>query len=337
MTSSTKLSAIVLASAGVLGILSILAFAHEPSAAESQGVVDPAFTLAPLWNDGKAEISLYRLETEWALPSGPLRQVLRPLILLVKHPIDPQSLKKWSPGDTGEPVSALEWQVLYDVNNTRRSRLVTARQRDLRPLRQNYGSLSWEGNCNLDWRLPLGKPAAFQSLCSGSPPKEAPIELPANGFTALQVPLVVRSVSLSGATPRTIQVLDGEGTPVRTELRMLGRETIDVGDRALEAEKIEVRYARVLGFPGAVLSTVAPIELYWRGLEPHRPLLRLEGNSPGFVKYRMELIESFRSAWWEEDVRERLRKLGEVPGIRMKPRMLCEPAPSHDRARFPGS
>lgn len=290
--------------------------ASEPLPAASPGVVDSAFTLSPLWDDGKAEFALYRLEVEWTLESGPLRQLLRPLALLVKHDVDPRAFTKWFPGDAGDPESVFRWQILYDVAESRRSRLVMARQSDLRPLRQSYGGVSWEGNCNQDWRLPLGGPGTFESLCSGSPPKETPLELPPNGFMVLQVPLLVRSLDLSGTSPRVVQVLGGEGTAIRTEIRLLAREALEIGGRTVEAEKIEVRYAEAPPFPGAILAAVAPVEVYWRGLEPHRPLLRLEGSAPGFVEYRMELIESFRSPWWEEDVRERLRKFGEVPGVR---------------------
>lgn len=290
--------------------------ASEPLPAASPGVVDSAFTLSPLWDDGKAEFALYRLEVEWTLESGPLRQLLRPLALLVKHPIHPQTLRKWNPGDLGKPVSALNWQILYDVSNSRVSRRLSVRQSDLRPLRQTHATVSWEANCLRDWRFPLDQPAAYEILCSGDESKTMPLDLPANGFTAVEVPLLVRSLDLSGTSPRVVQVLGGEGTAIRTEIRLLARETLEIGGRTVEAEKIEVRYAEAPPLPGAILAAVAPVEVYWRGLEPHRPLLRLEGRAPGFVEYRMELIESFRSAWWEEDVLERLRKFGEVPGVR---------------------
>lgn len=284
--------------------------------------LDEGFTTSQYWNDGQAEVSVFDLDVEWQLPSGPLQQKLRVLILLVKHDVEARTFAKdhlprySGKASADEAIPAFQWQALYDVADSRRSRIFTARQRDLRPLEQSFGSISWEGNCHLTWHFSLDEKGFFQRRCFSGTPRELDLHLAPNGFTALQVPLLIRALDFSQTKSLEIAILAGEDQDLTAQATFLGQETLDVAGRKRETEKIEIRYSHTLENPGALLSAVTPVETYWRGVEDHRPLLRLEGRGSESLKYEMVLAESFRAAWWEEDIRPRLRKLGEVPGVR---------------------
>ncbi len=82
-----------------------------------------------------------------------------------------------------------------------------------------------------------------------------------------------------------------------------------------EAERVRVRYDQRIEYPGGLLTLVSKEEIYWRGKQPNRQILKIESVDSGRIPaYRATLIEEKRLKWWEQsDVLSLFERIKELP------------------------
>lgn len=295
--------------------------------ARSDGAVsltDTSFLMQPIWDDGKAEIALYDIESTSDAGAGPTVTRRRAAMVLVKHDYNLRYMGKHESvkmnrltQDDADVISSFMWG-FFDVEPDYfdHSGFVTsflhAAQRDLRPLKQTQTQVSLEGN---SYRaLVYLESGAVRREQTGDTFTAPLVTLPgrAGAYPILQVPLLVRALDFSATDTRHFTVLypDPELTVVRVEAERLGVEAIETPFGKIQAERIEVRFEDPPLYPATLLGFHAPVETYWRGTAAHRPLVRIEGKglhvAGAAISYTITLAEETRSTWWREDVREKL-------------------------------
>lgn len=255
------------------------------------------FLRSSLWNDGKAEIAFYDVEIHWRAGPEPFTQKFNAVALLVKQSFDPRKLFKVPASNPGK-VESFQWSFIYDLGTNKRSAAVVAVQDNLRPLRQTYTEISWEGSCLRELALPLGSKASrFFHFQTRSEP-DAVISLDPKAFTPVEIPLLIRSLDFSASKRHQFRVTLFDGSSVLATAELVGKDSVQIHGAALPAEKIKLQLSGAVPYPGGMLSLIASEETYWRGTNGNRQILQIESKREDQFDYRVRLIEEIRSDYW---------------------------------------
>lgn len=288
----------------------------KPVQVEARGtpITDLRYLTNKLWNDGKSEISFYKVHSRW---TGNAEVVAG--TILAKHDINPAALLKTRESDP-ERVSAFLWILLYefDANTANRYRhffLHEVRQADLRLYSYSASRISWEGQCSYGIRVGqnnLMKGTGSRCTDFSRLPPTPPVSYQSSIFAPGQIPLLIRSLDFSEKNTHTFQIYV-QGRLITAQAERLGFDTVVVSDEEREAEKIIVRYADSVepnqnSAPVGLLGGIDREEVYWRSTKPNRQLLKLKAENYGMV-----LIEEVRAKHWQEDFFPRLRHVTRYP------------------------
>ncbi len=287
-------------------------------------MVDAAFLTQPLWDDGKAEVAFYQVERY--LQADDKKTVLPSLAasILVKHDYDPVRLMK-AVGFSQHKVASFQWVFFYPFEDryaTKYSFSVHAVQVNFRPLKQSFASISFEGNGYVELNfLPDSSIAVVNRGDKVSEP-EVKLKGRPHAYPVGMVPLLVRAMDFGENRQHDFWVVLLDGKFVQARATHTGVDTLQVAGAKTACEKITVHYSDLgaQSFFG-VTGYLAPEETYWRSRAPNRQIVQLESSliEAGVlgkkvrIHYRMKWIEELRSAYWEEDVRKRLRKVKKLP------------------------
>ncbi len=255
------------------------------------------FLTASLWNDGKAEIAFYDVEIHWRAGAEPFTQKLNAVALLVKQRFDPRKLAK-VPANDPAGVESFQWSFLDDLGTDKRSAAVIALQADLRPLKQTYTDISWEGSCYRELAVPLGGKAARFFHCQTQSEPDFPISFAPKSFTPVEIPLLIRSLDFSMRKRQQFRVTLFDGSSVLATAELAGTDSVRIQEAILPAEKIKLQLSSAVPYPGGMLRLIASEETYWRGTEANRQILQIESKREDQFDYRVKLIEEVRADYW---------------------------------------
>jgi hypothetical protein len=216
---------------------------------------------------------------------------------LVKQSFDPRKLIKVAASNPVK-VESFQWSFIYDLRTNKRSAAIIAVQDNLRPLRQTYTEISWEGSCLRELALPLGGKATRFFHCQTQSEPDAAISFDPKAFTPVEIPLLIRSLDFSANRRHQFRVTLFDGSSVSATAELVGKDSVQIHGVALPADKIKLQLSGAVTYPGGMLSLIASEETYWRGTGANRQILQIESKKEDQFDYRVRLIEEIRADYW---------------------------------------
>ena len=282
----------------------------DEAAAPPPPITDRAYLTADHWNDGRAEVAFYRVERTRDQYGRDRPQQFLVGTYLVKQRFSPAEMTKVT---DGSGVSAFKYALFYELESGsyqyKRSWVVNARQEDLRPYKQSFTSFDWCSNQYRELAFAPDGPIEVRMRSDDYGNGRATIDSKQQSYPPAQLPLLVRG--LDGAAPDTTTfsvVVADSAAHVPARAVHAGRDSVTIPAGRFEADRITVTYDRPV--PSPIGETSAGTETYWVHTGPQRRLLRVEAADG---RYRMALVEHLRSAYWRENLWDRLDRVDERP------------------------
>ena len=254
-------------------------------------IADRTWATGSWWNDGKSEISFY---DGW-IESASGRRTFTLATQLTKHNFDRQ---KESKSDAGIP--SFKWTMFYETisgsEQFKHSYVANLAQADLQPLKVSANRFDWCSNQyrELSFLENLQVRVLWRSDDYGN--SDRTVDFQRLTYPAVAVPFLVRSVDFSRMKQVDFSVILMDGVHVDAMVEVTGTENVN----GTEGERIVVHYAHAID---STFGTQVDKEVFWRGLDPARTLLKVEALNRS---YGLALVESVRSAYWQENVFDRL-------------------------------
>lgn len=274
---------------------------------DDESIADAAYLTDEMWNDGEAEVAFYRVHRTRNQYGEAEEQQFLVGTYLVKHDYDPAAEAKATP-EADHVVSAFKYALFYEFESGsyeyKRSHVVNARQADLRPLKSSFTSFDWCSNLYREQAFAPGGAVDYLMRSDDYGNRRASYDYPSRSYPPALIPLLVRAMDFSRSSRREFGVLLESGEVVSATAELVAEERIDTE----LGERIAVTYAGEVPSPFAEEADAS--ETYWRGVGERRHLLAVEG---GTARYRMELVEAARSAYWEENVYDELERVRTRP------------------------
>ena len=260
-----------------------LALAGVASSAEDGVVWKTGFGRAALWNDGNAEVSVYRARD---VKYGAPRDSSAILIVVAEDELRDRMVKPDKP--VGEPTSRRVLKLNHirsiqtGVYTYQQMLSVFAGADRLDPVKLTVASHEWCGNSFVEWRADrptLSIRSYFEN------PGDVDVRLAADGalfFDAL--PLVLRGLDFEKTRGATIRVIDSVFTnrPLPPPVE-LARLDVSRSTRAEPAYRVTLRRGE-------------RVDVFEFGVAFPHPLLRWERSDGG----SLELTDSRRYRYWEK-------------------------------------
>lgn len=285
--------------------------AFTASLAAAGGPVDGAWLTSSFWDDGQAEIAFYQVERTRNQYGRKDDQRLLVGTYLVKHDYDHEAEAKAS-AEARQRVPAFKWALFYEIESGsyqyKRSWVLNAAQADLTPLKSSFASFDWCSNQYRELSFHPDGTVASLKRSDDYGNRAASFPRPDGAWPVTALPLLVRALDFSSAASHGFAVLLEDGTTVAARAELVGRETLETAAGPFETEKITVSYEGEV--PSLVGEQADAAEHYWRATGPGRLLVKLEAESG---RYRMDLVEELRSAYWRENFFPRLERVHERP------------------------
>lgn len=278
-----------------------------PSSDAAEPITDAAFLTSDLWNDGQAEVAFYQVER--VRHDEPQRFLAG--TYLVKHDFDRAALSK-ATSEAAQAVSAFKYALFYEFESGsyqyKRNYVVNAAQADLTPLKASYTNFDWCSNVYRE--LAFHEDGAVATLLRSDDygNDAGAFDYRPNAYPIHLLPLLVRALDFSETTEHAFSIVQADGAYVRARARLEGTDSVDLSSGVVEAERIVVRYDAPV--PSLIGAEAGASETYWRGVDPARRLLKLEGEAG---RYRMTLVEALRSPYWRENFWPRLTQVTQRP------------------------
>jgi hypothetical protein len=276
----------------------------------AEGTLDGAYLTSSFWNDGKAEVAFYQVERDVNQYGEAKPQSFLMGTYLVKHEFDRLREAK-ARADAKETVTSFKWSAFYEFESDNSYQykyawVVNAAQSDLSPLKASFSSFDW---CSNRYRELLFRPdgkADFLMRSDDYGNEQKTYEAPPPSYPVVLVPLLLRALDFSSAFEQNFRLLLEDGSLVTVTARLEGRESVETPGGTEDAERVRLSYDG--DHPSILSRNGAREETYWRGLGPERSILALESEI-----YRMKLVESVRSAYWDENIFPRLQRVKTRP------------------------
>jgi hypothetical protein len=280
------------------GLVLTLAACHQtpqpPPVAETATIADRAWLTQSLWDDGKSEVAFY----EGWIGTGDARRTFELATQLTKQNFDPAKQTK---SETGVPD--FKWTLFYErtegSEQFKHSYVANFMQASLQPLKVSANRFDWCSNQYRELAFTPGVDVHVLARSDDYGNDERTVPLAPLTYPAVGVPLLIRAVDFSRMKQVDFSVVLMDGTHVGAMVELVGTE----GD----AEKIIVHYAH------AIDSTFGPRaqkEIYWRGLDPARSLLKMESEDGN---YGVTSVETIRAAYWQENIFDKLTRVKSHP------------------------
>lgn len=267
-------------------------------------IADPAYLSQPLWNDGKAEVAFY--EGWFEEPDG-TRHVFEIGTYLIKHGFDVDRQSKAEAGGVPDFKWAFFFEFEAGSEQFKHSYVINAAQADLRPLKASMNSFDWCSNQYKELAFLPGGGVHLLSRSDDYGNDARTLEVQPLTYAAPQVPLLVRSADFSKSHQLDFAVLTLDGDHVSAMVEVVGKEPVSTPAGELEGEKILVHYAKSTP---SIFGTPTTEEIFWRGTDPARTLLKMQSDAG---THGLKLVETVRSAYWQENVFSKLSRVKARP------------------------
>ena len=273
-------------------------------------ITDEAYLEAEHWNDGQAEVAFYRIQRSRDQYGRANEQRFVAGTYLVKHRFSPTGMTKKTDG-TGS--SSFKYALFYEIESGsyqyKRNWVVNARRQDLRPFKQSFTSFDWCSNQYREVAFPLRGDVEYRMRSDDYGNERTSFASRPQSYPPSQLPLLVRGLDFRSADTLSFSVVVADSAahvPARAVHH--GIDSVETGVGLAEAERIAVTYDEPV--PSMIGEESARTEMYWRGTGSQRRLLRMEAKSG---RYRMELVEHLRTAYWNENLWPRLDRIERRP------------------------
>jgi hypothetical protein len=291
-----------------LAILSTIG-CHEletPPAAPRPTITEALFLTQPAWDDGKGEVAFYE---GWIAGGDGAKKTFSVGSYLVKHAFDPAKQSKAEAGG----VPGFKWAMFYEhVSGTeqfKHSYVVNVGQVDFAPLKVSANRFDWCSNQYRELAFLAGGRARVLMRSDDYGNVEETVDVERLTYPAVSVPFLVRATDFTKVKQLDLYVLELDGSTVGAMIEIVGKEVLQVPqyDGDVEAEKILIHYAKPVA---SILGVETSRETYWRGPDAQRTLLAMEGDG---ATHGLRLVESVRSAYWQEDIFPKLQRVKTHP------------------------
>jgi hypothetical protein len=262
--------------------------------------VDQEFLLHEQWNDGLAEVAIYQVERNRDQYDRDTLQSFKVGTYLVKHDFDVERQSKAV--ESGTP--SFKYSLFYSFESGgydyRRHYVTNVAQESLRLLRSSFTSFDWCSNIYREAAVSVDGDVKAMRRTDDYGNDDWSYSLPDGVIPPEMVPVYIRSIDPQGSFPIRFSVIDLDGSTIGGTVFLA----------SLTDDEIEyvVEYESPLPSPIGEQSDLA--ETYVLERSPYRPLRSITAGSE---RYRMELIEYVRSAYWEENVFDRLTEVSQRP------------------------
>ncbi|CAN5543637.1 hypothetical protein BH23BAC4_BH23BAC4_04360 [soil metagenome] len=296
----TSVVLLTLAAAFVAGCTS----GEEPSQAPN------AFLSGDLWDDGLAEVAFYNLTRTQDVYGQPADERVLVGTYLVKHDYSPSAEAK-DQRNAGDAIEAFKFALFYTLPSGsyeyRRAHVVNSSRREGQPLKWSFTQFDWCSNVYEEMVFSGDRVRGlFRSDDYGNRTLEQ--RAVAGAVPAAHVPLLVRMSDLAPGDSLSFSIITLDGEAIPGVMTSVGSEEYSLSGAITTAEILEVRYAAQV--PSPIGELAATSERYWVGPLPDRILYRIEAADG---RYRLEMVESARSAYWEENVFDGLSQVRQRP------------------------
>ena len=266
--------------------------------------LDSAYLTSSLWNDGLAEVAFYRITRQQDQYGRDVPQSFMAGTYLVKHDFDEATESKArSESTTGVP--AFKYALFYEFESGsyeyKRNWVVNAAQRDLRSLKASFSGFDWCSNQYQEYAFSGN--AVDYLYRSDDYGNAAEHWTPGPGtYPIASIPLLVRAV-VSDTT--RFGIITPQGNVVGATAVIEGPESFR---DSFSAVRVKVTYDQPV--PSMIGEESALTESWLRSTDPDRRILAMRS---GDGRYRMELVEHLRSAYWQENLYDRLSIVTQRP------------------------
>lgn len=259
--------------------------------------VDRAFSTEPIWDDGRAEVAFY--EVVWR---GEKPEQFTAATYLVKQPFDPRIESKAQEPNAG--ASAFKLGLFYEVTRgseqLKRSWVANMAQENLAPLKLSFNSFDWCSNRYEELAF-HGRSMHVLVRSDDYGNLDETHSVGDNTLPPLGLLLAIRALDLS--SPRKLRIVSAEGRSIDTNVTLIAEQNAGDG-----ADRIRVVYEEPILLPWA--DAPAREEIYSRGRDRDRPLLSARAADG---RHELRLIERVRSAYWQENVFDKLSRVSSHP------------------------
>jgi hypothetical protein len=272
--------------------------------------VSEDFLTAPVWDDGAAEVAFYRVERTRTPYGEGEEQSFLVGTYVVKHEFSPERMSKANGSEPDAQPSfklALFYQFASGGYEYKRAWVTNARQHDLRPYKASFTMFDWCANSYRELAIPEDGRGSFLYRSDDYGNASGDFDYRGGAYPPALIPMLVRAMDFS-AGEVAFDVLLDDGSTVAATARLAGLRSVRINDEEFEGEEVIVTYAAEV--PSVIAERADSEERYVRAPAGERHLLEVAGASGA---YRMTLVEAVRSAYWEEDVFDRLQVVGERP------------------------
>jgi len=270
---------------------------------------EESYLTADLWNDGRAEMAFYEVERTRDQYGRENDQQFTAGTYLVKHRFSPEDMTKVT---DGSGTSAFKYALFYEFESGsyeyKRNWVVNVRQRDLRPLKQSFTSFDWCSNQYREMAFQSDGTVDVRMRSDDYGNRRSSFDHRPDAVAPAQIPLLVRGLDFEATDTLSFAVATGEGTFVGATARLAGADTVETEAGAFPTERVQVSYDDAV--PSMIGEESDRQETYWRGTGEDRLLVRMEAASG---RYRVQLVEHLRSAYWEENFWPQLERVKERP------------------------
>ncbi len=265
---------------------------------QGSSISDSAYLNQALFDDGKAEVSFYQA----FFKKGEQRVEFDLGTYLIKHNFDPERQSK----ATSDGVPGFKFAQFHEYvsgsEEFKYSYVVNAARADMRPMKASRNTFDWCSNQYRELAFTAQNKirVLMRSDDYGNTEREASYR--EKTYPLAQLPLLVRTLDFAKEKQADFSVLEMDGSIISAMAELKGKESVQIAGAQLEAEKIRVFFAKSVG---SLLTGAAKHNelVFWRGTDPARTLLKWQSAVEG-----VELVETLRSAYWQEDVFARLKK-----------------------------
>jgi hypothetical protein len=188
--------------------------------------------------------------------------------------------------------------------------VTNVRQRDLRPMKQSFTSFDWCSNQYRELAISGDDDVEYWMRSDDYGNDAGSFDYQTSGYTTAQMPTLIRSLDTNERTEHLFYRMTADGNYVRSQAAFIRTDSVTVPAGAYPAQRITVTYEEPV--PSMIAEHDVTSATYWRHTGDDRRLLRIqEQNDDG--SYTMDLVEHLWSAYWSENLWDKVERVSERP------------------------
>ncbi len=253
-------------------------------------IADSKFLQQSIWDDGQAEISIYRATRG----KGEDAQSFSVGSFVIKHSFDPESGSKAESGG----VPSFKWAAMfeYEVGSEqfKTSYVINQVKANLHPLKVSMNRFDWCSNTYRELAFLPGGQVRHLMRSDDYGNLQDDRRAKPGVYTFPQMWWLVRAIDLSNS-PVQFQVETFDGQRTTATATLMGSDTKQFNGESVAVEVIEIHYSEAI--PTLLGPTRSSSERFVRAKGGARWLLEAHGEG-----YDLEMVEVIRSPYWRENI-----------------------------------